>query len=167
MYTFGDGRVVQTSPVTRSLYPSHCLGVVLSCPHWLIWISGSWEFVLTAEGWGNGPFITLMEEYWLWCRSTIPVCNSNGLPEKSQMKRHRGISRKRETPLRWLLAPYYLFMCKCVCQHFLLMRPDREKSTNTLLKGHHRKPICSHLHIVISCHAESLFYLSRFRDISL
>lgn len=37
--------------------------------HWRIWIGGSWEFVLIAERWGNGPFITLMEEYWLWCRS--------------------------------------------------------------------------------------------------
>lgn len=106
-------------PVRNSLYPSHCLGVVLSCSHWLIWISGSWEFVLTPEGWGNGPFITLMEEYWLWCRSTIPVCNSNGLPEKSQMKRHQGISRRRETPLPPLLAPCYLCGKVCVSALFV------------------------------------------------
>jgi len=70
----------------KTRYPSHRLGVVLSCWHWLIRISGSWEFVLTADGWGNGPFITLMEEYWLWCRSTIPLCNSNGLPEITNVK---------------------------------------------------------------------------------
>ena len=101
---------------SATLFTPHIvLGVALSCPHWLIWISGSWEFVLTAEGWGNGPFITLMEEYWLWCRSTIPVCNSNGLPEKSRMKSHRGISRKRETPLPRLLAPCYLCRPVCAC----------------------------------------------------
>lgn len=107
------GRGVEV--VSNSLHPSHRRGVALSCPHWLIWISGSWEFVLTAEGWGNGPFITLMEEYWLWCRSTIPVCNSNGLPEKSRMKSHRGLSRKRETPLPRLLAPCYLCRPVCAC----------------------------------------------------
>ena len=104
-----DGGVGCTSSLSNSLYPSHRLALVLSWPHWLIWISGSWEFVLTAECWGNGPFITLMEEYWLCFRSKVPVCNSNGVPVKSQKRRQLGISSKRKTPLLCFLAPCVLF----------------------------------------------------------
>lgn len=103
-------RVEELADTQRLSFTLHVARLCCCHAHgWRIGISGSRGFVSTAEGWENGPFITLMEDYWLRCRSMIPVCNSNGVPKKSLMKRHPGVLRKRETPRPWLLARCYLF----------------------------------------------------------